>query len=191
VPVERIAYTVRSIGHLGGTVNTRDCFVLQGKADAREKIAANAAGRETPVLKITATVTGTDTQAIARLREKRRVDGVVAMTQDEHTDLLELEREQVELSHARWAATRVVAFLRDVVDDGGQFIRGGNGFVHAACVPTGEPRLDAAVRLAADETWLEAQFNTLRVKPRHMAAARAHMVTLMEKLIVREVANGQ
>ena len=142
------------------------------------------------MLKITATVTGVPSNALSALREKRHTDGVVAMTEDEHQDLLELEREQAELSHAKWAAGQVCVWLRQVVDDGGQFTRGGNGFIPAAVVKQGQSRLDAAVELAADPKWVGIQLTTLRVKPRHMDAARQHLNTLVVKLIEREVGNG-
>jgi hypothetical protein len=117
------------------------------------------------------------------------------MSEDEHQDWLEAEREDAELSHARWAAMQVRDYLRRVVDDGGMFTRGGNGFTHATRVGRDWQgnewnRLDAAVELAADAKWVGIELTKLRVKPRHMDAARSHLNTLMVKLIEREVGNG-
>lgn len=140
------------------------------------------------MLKLTATVTGVNPQAIAHLREKRRTDGAVAMTEDEHQTLLDLGMEQADLAHAKWAAGRVVAYLRDVVEDGGH--GNGNTFRRTAIV-RGKPRLDAAVELAADSQWVNIQLNTLRVKVTSMDAAKAHLNALMVKLIEREVGNGK
>lgn len=142
------------------------------------------------MIKFTAVVTASDTQAISRLREKRNSQGAVAMTEDEHQDLLELEREQAELAHAKWAAGRTAVYLRQVVEAGGDFGKGGNRFIRAAVVPYRESTLEAALTLAAQPEWVDGQLNTLRVKARHMGAARAHLATLVVKMIEREVGNG-
>jgi hypothetical protein len=142
-----------------------------------------------PVIRIVAAVTGTETGTLSRLHSKRRTDGVVEMTEDEHQDMLEMEREQAELGHARWAALRVRDYLAQVVEGGGMFFRGGNGFTRAATV-RGQSTLEAAIELASEPSWVDAQLNTLRVKPRRMDAARAHLATMVVELIKREVGEG-
>lgn len=141
------------------------------------------------MLKITATVNDAEPRK-RELASRLRAGGLTALSEDEHIQLLELEREWSGEAHGRWAAGRLTGYLRDVVHDGGMFGRGGNSFTHTACVPEWKPRLNAAVELAASSAWVTAQFRTLRVKPKHMDAARAHLVTLVVKLIEREVADG-
>lgn len=140
------------------------------------------------MLKLTAVaVISVDTHTLGQLHTKRHTDGAVAMSEAEHQDMLELEREQAELGHAKWAAMRVRDYLASVVEGGGK--GNGNMFRRTAIVK-GQPTLDAAVELAADRNWVDTQLNTLRVKPRHMGVAKAHLATLVVKLIEREVAAG-
>jgi hypothetical protein len=140
------------------------------------------------MLKMTAVaVMSVDTQTLGQLHTKRHSDGVVAMSEAEHQDMLELEREQAELGHAKWAAMRVRDYLASVVEGGG---KGNGNMFRRTAVVRGKPTLDAAVELAADRNWVDTQLNTLRVKPRHMGVAKAHLATLVVKLIEREVEAG-
>lgn len=143
-----------------------------------------------PVAKMSfaAAVVSVDTGNLSQLRAIRESEGVMMLSENQHQDMLKLEREQAELGHAKWAAMRVRDYLASVVEGGGK--GNGNMFRRTAVMKQDKNTLEAAVELAADRNWVNTQLNTLRVKPQRMGAAKAHLATLVVKLIEREVGAG-